>query len=73
MAEQIRRAGRMRRAHKPATRRSEVRRWGDRSPPPLPTSPNHRRALNSLQFGLLMRVQVMLGLLPQDVAHPLLR
>ena len=30
MAERIRRAGRMRRAHKPATRRSEVRRFGDR-------------------------------------------
>src|SRR5438034_10294497 len=31
MAERIRRARRMRRAHKPATRRSEVRRLGDRS------------------------------------------
>ena len=30
IAERIRRAGRMRRAHKPATRRSEVRRLGDR-------------------------------------------
>src|SRR5205807_824920 len=30
MAERIRRAGRMRRAHRPATRRSEVRRFGDR-------------------------------------------
>src|ERR1017187_3876150 len=30
MAERIRRAGRMRKAHKPATRRSEVRRFGDR-------------------------------------------
>src|SRR5439155_16609341 len=29
MAERIRRAGRMKRAHKPATRRSEVRRFGD--------------------------------------------
>src|SRR5208283_6184533 len=28
MAERIRRAGRMRKAHKPATRRSEVSRWG---------------------------------------------
>ena len=30
MAERIRRAGRIRRAHQPAMRRSEVRRWGDR-------------------------------------------
>src|SRR5438128_5383473 len=30
MAERIRRAGRMRREHKPATRRSEVQRFGDR-------------------------------------------
>ena len=30
MAERIRRAGRMQRAHKPATRRSEARKFGDR-------------------------------------------
>jgi hypothetical protein len=40
--------------------------------PPL-TCSSHRRSLDSLQFGLLVRVEVVLGFLRQDISDPLLR